>query len=380
MIKAAIIGATGYTGITLMEILLKHKDVHIKYITSKSYVGKKFSEIYPKFEGLTDLVCIEEDINTISKDVDVIFIALPHGIASGKINNDILKNSKVIDLGADFRLKDKNIYEAWYQVEHKTPQLLDEAVYGLCELNREKIKKAKLIANPGCYTTASILALSPLVKHKLIDTKSIIIDAKSGVSGAGRSLNIPNLYCEANENIKAYKVGSHRHTVEIEQELSILNDNNEINLIFTPHLTPMNRGILATCYVKSKNDVNIDELLAFHRAHGKIGTMSMYNFGQTKGIVDVGNNGIINAFREKSDFDGDLINIGYMVFEPALFDYIEGDNTIFEKEPLTKLVEDGQLAGYVHKGFWQCMDTLREKQKLEKLWEDGNAPWKIWKD
>lgn len=133
-------------------------------------------------------------------------------------------------------------------------------------------------------------------------------------------------------------------------------------------------------YGDAVGDINIDELLAFHRAHGKIGTMSMYNFGQTKGIVDVGNNGIINAFREKSDFDGDLINIGYMVFEPALFDYIEGDSTIFEKEPLTKLVEDGQLAGYVHKGFWQCMDTLREKQKLEKLWEDGNAPWKLWKD
>ena len=133
-------------------------------------------------------------------------------------------------------------------------------------------------------------------------------------------------------------------------------------------------------YGDAVGDINIDELLVFHRAHGKIGTMSMYNFGQTKGIVDVGNNGIINAFREKSDFDGDLINIGYMVFEPALFDYIEGDSTIFEKEPLTKLVEDGQLAGYVHKGFWQCMDTLREKQKLEKLWEDGNAPWKLWKD
>ncbi len=265
MIKAAIIGATGYTGITLMDILLKHKDVEIKYITSKSYAGKKFSEIYPKFEGLTDLVCIEDDINKISKDVDVIFIALPHGIASGKINNDILKNSKVIDLGADYRLKDKNIYEAWYQGEHKTPQLLDEAVYGLCELNREKIKKAKLIANPGCYTTASILALSPFVKHKLIDTKSIIIDAKSGVSGAGRSLNIQNLYCETNENIKAYKVASHRHTVEIEQELTLLNDNEKINLTFTPHLTPMNRGILSTCYAKFKNKIDIDYLIDLYK-------------------------------------------------------------------------------------------------------------------
>lgn len=133
-------------------------------------------------------------------------------------------------------------------------------------------------------------------------------------------------------------------------------------------------------YGDAVGDINIDELLTFHKAHGKIGTMSMYNFGQTKGIVDVGNNGIINAFREKSDFDGDLINIGYMVFEPALFDYIECDSTIFEKEPLMKLVEDGQLAGYVHKGFWQCMDTLREKQKLENLWESGNAQWKIWED
>lgn len=133
-------------------------------------------------------------------------------------------------------------------------------------------------------------------------------------------------------------------------------------------------------YGDAVGDINIDELLAYHNEHGKIGTMSMYNFGQTKGIVDVGSDGNIKAFREKSDFDGDLINIGYMVFEPALFDYIEGDSTIFEKEPLTQLVEDGQLAGYVHKGFWQCMDTLREKQKLEKLWANGEAPWKIWED
>lgn len=265
MIKAAIIGATGYTGITLMDILLKHKDVEIKYVTSKSYAGKKFSEIYPKFQGLTDLVCIEEDINKISKDVDVIFIALPHGIASGKINNDILKNSKVIDLGADFRLRDKSIYEKWYEVQHKTQELLNEAIYGLCELNRQKIKKAKLIANPGCYTTASILALSPLVKHKLIDIESIIIDAKSGVSGAGRSLNIQNLYCETNENIKAYKVASHRHTVEIEQELTILNDNKKINLTFTPHLIPMNRGILATCYAKSKNKIDVNNLIDLYK-------------------------------------------------------------------------------------------------------------------
>ena len=133
-------------------------------------------------------------------------------------------------------------------------------------------------------------------------------------------------------------------------------------------------------YGDAVGDININELLAFHKAHQKIGTMSIYNFGQTKGIVDVGKDGIINAFREKSDFDGNLINIGYMVFEPALFVYIEGDSTIFEKGPLTKLVDDGQLVGYIHKGFWQCMDTLREKQKLEKLWEDGNAPWKIWED
>lgn len=269
MIKAAIIGATGYTGITLMDILLKHKDVEIKYITSKSYAGEKFSQIYPKFESITDLVCIEENINEISKNVDVIFMALPHGIASGKINNDILKQTKVIDLGADFRLKDKNTYETWYQVEHKTPELLNDSVYGLCELNREKIKEAKLIANPGCYTTASILALSPLVKHQLIETSSIIIDAKSGISGAGRSLNIQNLYCEANETIKAYKVGSHRHTVEIEQELSILNHNNKINLTFTPHLTPMNRGILATCYSKAKNQVKYEELINLYKTFYK---------------------------------------------------------------------------------------------------------------
>jgi N-acetyl-gamma-glutamyl-phosphate reductase len=190
---------------------------------------------------------VDEDIDEMAKKVDVLFIALPHGIASNKITTDILEKTKVIDLGADYRLDDLSVYEKWYGVSHGSKELINEAVYGLCELKREDIKKTNLIANPGCYTTCSILSLMPLVKNNLIDNNSIIIDAKSGVTGAGRALNLGTHFTECNESIKAYKIASHRHTPEIEQQLSGVT-NSSVTISFTPHLIPMNRGILTTSY------------------------------------------------------------------------------------------------------------------------------------
>lgn len=267
-IKAAIIGATGYVGEELFRILNNHPNVELSHVTSVSYLNKKFNDVYENFKKITDLECSEDDLEKIADEADVMFLALPHGIASGRINETILSKCKVIDLGADFRLKDKAVYEKWYATEHKSPQLLSKATYGLCELNREQIKKSSLIANPGCYTTCSILSFTPLLKEGLIKEDSIIIDAKSGVTGAGRSLNLGTAYCETNESIKAYKIASHRHTPEIEQELSKA-AKKELVLSFTPHLIPMNRGILATCYAKLKQKTDYKTLKAVYEKYYK---------------------------------------------------------------------------------------------------------------
>ena len=253
MIKVAIVGSTGYAGEELTRILLHHPEVEISHVTSHSFAGKRYDSIYPSFANRFNNLCEEENIEKLAEDSDVIFIALPHGIASKKITNEILNKVKIIDIGADFRIRNQKVYEEWYKTEHESPYLLEQSVYGLCEWKRNEIKKAKLIANPGCFTTCSILSLSPLVKENLIDLNSIIIDAKSGVTGAGRTLDIGTHYTECNESTKAYKVASHRHTPEIEQELSALAAGQEIKLSFTPHLIPMQRGILSTCYANLKD-------------------------------------------------------------------------------------------------------------------------------
>jgi len=198
-------------------------------------------------------------LSQIADKNDVVFLALPHGIASEQVNNQVLQKTKIIDLGADFRIHDVVTYEKWYNVKHGHPELLNAAVYGLCEIYRDKIKTSQLIANPGCYTTASILPLYPLLAEGVINQKSIIIDAKSGVSGAGRSSSGDYSYCECNENIRAYKIGSHRHTPEIEQELSLA-ARRDITVQFTPHLVPMNRGILATIYAELNDNVDVAKI------------------------------------------------------------------------------------------------------------------------
>ncbi len=255
MIKAGIIGATGYAGAELVRILWNHKEVEIVWYGSRSYVDKAYASVYNNMFTLVDAKCLDDNIEELASQVDVIFTATPQGFLAGVLTEEILSKVKVIDLSADYRIKDVSVYEKWYGIEHKSPQFIQEAVYGLCEINRDKIKGKRLVANPGCYTTCSILTAYPLVKEGLIDANTLIVDAKSGTSGAGRGAKLPNLFCEVNENMKAYGVASHRHTPEIEEQLGYA-AGEEIVINFTPHLVPMNRGILATEYasLKKKED------------------------------------------------------------------------------------------------------------------------------
>lgn len=260
MIQVGIIGATGYVGGQLAWLLYHHPQCEIHFMTTHSHTDREYSKIYGQYKGFIDKRCINiQEIDTYLEETDIVFFALPHGKTFGIVQKCLDRGVKVIDMGADFRLKNPEMYRLWYQLEHKAMDLIPKAVYGLPELYREKIQKADLIANPGCYPTASILGLYPLVKAGLIDMNSIIIDAVSGVSGAGRSVKMANLYGEVNESFKAYGVAGHRHTPEIEQEISSL-CGKDITLNFTPHLAPMNRGILATCYANLKKKVSNEEV------------------------------------------------------------------------------------------------------------------------
>lgn len=263
MIKVGIIGATGYAGSELVRILLGHKDVEIKWYGSRSYIDKKYASIYQNFFQLVDANCMDDNMEVLADQVDVIFTATPQGLCASLVNEEILSKVKIIDLSADFRIKDVKVYEEWYKLEHKSSQFIEEAVYGLCEINREDVKKARLVANPGCYTTCSILTCYPLVKEGIIDPNTIIVDAKSGTSGAGRGAKVDNLFCEVNENMKAYGVATHRHTPEIEEQLGYA-CGEKITINFTPHLVPMNRGILATAYASLKKDVTYEEVKAIY--------------------------------------------------------------------------------------------------------------------
>ncbi len=265
MIKVGIIGATGYAGNELVRLLLGHKDVEIVWLGSRSYIDQNYSDVYRNMFRLVDAKCMDDNMEQLSDEVDVIFTATPQGLCASLVNDDILSKTKIIDLSADFRLKNVDIYEQWYKLEHKSPQYIDEAVYGLCEINRDKVNKdTRIIANPGCYTTTSILTLYPMVKEGIINPDSIIIDAKSGTSGAGRGAKVANLFCEVNESMKAYGVGTHRHTPEIEEQLGYACGRDDIKLIFTPHLVPMNRGILVTAYANLAKNVTYEDVKAVY--------------------------------------------------------------------------------------------------------------------
>lgn len=263
MIKVGIIGSTGYAGQELVRILLRHPEAEIVWYGSRSYIDQKYSDVFGNMVQLTDAQCRGEDMQALAEQADVIFTATPQGLCSSLVNEDILSRTKVIDLSADFRIQDVPKYEKWYGITHQSPEFVKEAVYGLCEINREDIRGARLLANPGCFPTCSVLSIYPLAKAGVIDMDTVIIDAKSGTSGAGRGAKVNNLFCEVNENIKAYGVTVHRHTPEIEDQLSYA-AGRDVTVNFTPHLVPMNRGILVTAYASLTKDVSYEDVKALY--------------------------------------------------------------------------------------------------------------------
>lgn len=266
MVNVGIIGVTGYVGIEILRLLHNHPGVNIASIVNQSFVGKPISDIYPNFRGIFEMECEALDPDVICTKADIFITALPDG-ASQKVIPELLKRGKkVIDHSGAFRYRKAATYEKWYKTVHEVPELLEKAVFGLPELYRDKIAGASLAANPGCYPTCSILGLAPLLKNGLINDKSIIIDAASGVSGAGRKTDLPYQFCECTENFKAYGVATHRHTSEIEQELSLL-AGEDIMVTFTPHLAPMKRGMLCTSYADLKDPMTASQLIELYRNH-----------------------------------------------------------------------------------------------------------------
>ncbi len=259
MIRVGIIGSTGYAGGELVRLLLQRDDTEILHYGSRSFSEQEYVKAFPAFYRMVQEKCEEPDIRRAAEECDVVFTATPQGYLAGLLKEEYLEKCRFIDLSADYRLKDVKTYEKWYKIEHKSPELLGEAVYGLPELNRKEIAKARLIANPGCFPTISFLSVYPLVKEHLIDPDTLVINALSGATGAGRGEKLGNLFCEVNENVKAYGVAAHRHTPEIEQQLSLA-AGREIRISFTPHLMPMERGILVTASASLTKEMSDDAL------------------------------------------------------------------------------------------------------------------------
>jgi N-acetyl-gamma-glutamyl-phosphate reductase len=266
MIKIAICGGSGYTGAELLRILALHPDVKVTAVTSERSAGKKVTDIFPHLQKYSNLIYEPLDKDVISNKADLFFMALPHAASQEAVDYFFKKGKKVIDLSADYRITDALVYEGWYKTPHNYTDTLSKAVYGLPELHRKKIKQANLIANPGCYPTSAILGLYPAIKEGIINIGNIIIDSKSGTSGAGRKADIGFSYCEVNEGFKAYAIGVHRHTPEIEQELSGI-AGSKIILNFTPHLVAMDRGIVSTMYAKIAKDVDTSSILAIYEKY-----------------------------------------------------------------------------------------------------------------
>lgn len=264
MHRIAVVGASGYTGVELLRLLSQHPKVELTCVTSRQYAGQSVAEVFPSLRGTIDLVFEDVDASALAEKADVVFTAVPHQTAMGMIPGLLESGCRVVDLSADFRISDVSVYEEWYQ-EHTAPEALSEAVYGLPELFRDRVASSKLIANPGCYPTSVALALAPLLEKKLIDLKTVVVDSKSGTSGAGRSANVGTLFCEVNEGFKAYSLPRHRHTPEIEQTLSTV-AGEEVMITFTPHLLPVNRGILSTCYASLNSDLSAEDVHALYAA------------------------------------------------------------------------------------------------------------------
>ena len=263
MIKVGIAGASGYTGLELIRLLVNHPEVELTVLTSETYKGKSIADVFPSLNGIIDIE-LQPFNSKILKSCDVVFLALPHTTAMDKLPQLIESNCKVIDLSADYRLEDADAYPDWYSLTHKHPELLSKIVYGLPELHREKIKNVQAVANPGCYPTSVILALAPLMKTDWVNLDSIISDSKSGVSGAGRKPSLTSQFSEANEGVSPYSLAGHRHIPEMEQELSSL-AGNPIKISFSPHLIPMSRGMLSTIYIDLKKKLSDDDLIEHYQ-------------------------------------------------------------------------------------------------------------------
>lgn len=276
-LKVSIIGSTGYVGKELVKILMNHQNVELVHLVSSSYAGKNIVEIFPEFLNKLDKKLINLNLDVVSKNSDLVFTALPHTVSMDVVPEFLKKGVKVVDLSADYRIKDSTVYQEWYKKELNqiSKELLSEAVYGLPEIYLDKIKDASLVANPGCYPTSVILGIAPLLKYHFVEPEGIIIDSKSGTSGAGKKLSLGLHFTECNENFKAYKVVRHNHIPEVEQELSSIyfsEDDNKhqekgIKISFTPHLIPINRGILSTCYLSLKGSKKEEEVLEIYQKY-----------------------------------------------------------------------------------------------------------------
>lgn len=253
MYQVGIIG-DGYTAAELLRLMAGHDQLRPVLITSTDNIGHNIRDIYPQLRAFYDLTCQPTDLEVIKNQCEAVFLALPHGLSVPMVRQLSAAGIKCVDLGADFRLQDVKIYQKYYEIRHEAPEMLTQAVYGLPELYRDEIKASQIVANPGCFPTTAILPLAPLLAAGVIESRGIIVDSKSGVSGAGKAAKPSSHFCEVNEGIKAYGVGTHRHAPEIAQELSRAAGEN-VNMIFTPHLVPMNRGILSTCYAQLRKGV-----------------------------------------------------------------------------------------------------------------------------
>ncbi len=262
LVRVSVAGASGYSGAELVRLLLSHPHVELVHLAAGEQRGRELEDVFPQFQGLISRTLCETDWSRLGRDSDVVLLGLPHGLSMAAVPELLDADARVVDLGGDFRLNSAATYTDWYGVEHSAPELLDEAVYGLPELNFSVLPTARLVANPGCYPTASILALLPIAD--LLGGAHVVVDAKSGVSGAGRKASMTTHFSEVNENLKAYSVLTHRHTPEIEQVLASVGGGP--SLVFVPHLVPMTRGILATCYVHGLDGLGEDELVGRYRA------------------------------------------------------------------------------------------------------------------
>lgn len=320
MIKVGILGSSGYAGAELVRLLLQHDDTEIVFVDSKDSEGTLFADLYPNLNESIAHRFTSLDItdNPYFDKIDLLFCALPHGLTQKAVSAAFKRGLKIVDLSADFRLSDPSVYESWYDTEHIAVEELKNAVYGLTEVNRDRIKDAKLIANPGCYPTSILLGLYPLYKAGYAPNTPVISDSKSGVSGAGRGLKDPFLYCQSTENISPYAVGVHRHTPEIEEQLTKVSDK-KCSVLFTPHLVPMQRGILSTIYVANEHNINIEEIYRlYHEAYDNEKFIRLLPHGtmpKTKAVAGSNYCDISITIDEKT---------GYIVIMSAIDNLIKG--------------------------------------------------------